>query len=289
MNNLKTLRTRIGLTQKQLADKLDTTQQTIGRWETGFTEIPAPHLRDLAILFGCSVDELLGIKSGPVKRRANAFAQTEQGTPWGTVIVTFPFGKREYPIDEADRTRICEVLQPSVEPTALTEWISFGALDNRLVHLNPDFVRTIKFVSDDAEEMPSFASPETYRSLTGHKAGDAAGPLLKEEQERVCAAFDDESDFLDVPRGAERARLELTHLRLLLSGGENVRSALSDNLATSIVMLGNAEGAMERVFLPLEDDEAGDPTFFNLANVAAIETPLEAYQAYLANDVDDDE
>jgi transcriptional regulator with XRE-family HTH domain len=49
MARLKQCRTEIGLTQQQLAAMLDTTQQTIARWESGKTAIPSAILNDLAM------------------------------------------------------------------------------------------------------------------------------------------------------------------------------------------------------------------------------------------------
>lgn len=49
-----------GLTQTEIANKLNTTQQTIGRWLNGNCEPDINSLIVLADLFGCSVDYLLG-------------------------------------------------------------------------------------------------------------------------------------------------------------------------------------------------------------------------------------
>ena len=61
MNKIKQLREAKKLTQTDLAKKLNTTQQTIQRWETDKTNISSDSLKELAIILDCSVDELLGI------------------------------------------------------------------------------------------------------------------------------------------------------------------------------------------------------------------------------------
>ena len=58
---LKELRIDKQLSQKELADLLATGQSSISAWERGEREPLAHQLIDLAIVFECSVDYLLGI------------------------------------------------------------------------------------------------------------------------------------------------------------------------------------------------------------------------------------
>ena len=60
MERLKELRRQAGFTQAQLAQMLRTTQQTVGRWESGKVEPDIATLRDLAMIYGTSVDDILG-------------------------------------------------------------------------------------------------------------------------------------------------------------------------------------------------------------------------------------
>ena len=59
MNKIKKYRDSFGWTQKILAEKLNTTQQTIAKWEKGDREPNLKALRDMAMLFGTSVDNLM--------------------------------------------------------------------------------------------------------------------------------------------------------------------------------------------------------------------------------------
>ena len=56
---IKILRNEARLTQAELAEMLGTTQQTIARWESGKSEPNITALKDLAMIFGCSVGDLL--------------------------------------------------------------------------------------------------------------------------------------------------------------------------------------------------------------------------------------
>ena len=53
---------RLGLCQKTLADALQVTKQAVNNWELGRQNPSAPLLIDMAKLFGCSVDYVLGLK-----------------------------------------------------------------------------------------------------------------------------------------------------------------------------------------------------------------------------------
>ena len=59
MKRLRELRESLRLTQEELAKSLNTTQQTIARWESGKSQPNISALKDLAVIFGTSVDDLL--------------------------------------------------------------------------------------------------------------------------------------------------------------------------------------------------------------------------------------
>lgn len=53
------MRTKAGLSQKAVAEKLDITDAAVCLWETGKTLPRASLLPKLAALYGCTVDELM--------------------------------------------------------------------------------------------------------------------------------------------------------------------------------------------------------------------------------------
>lgn len=59
MNRIKELRTRAGLRQADLAIKLNTNQQTIGRYETGSRGLDVETIYKLCDIFEVSADYLL--------------------------------------------------------------------------------------------------------------------------------------------------------------------------------------------------------------------------------------
>ncbi len=60
MNRLKELRIEKGISQEDLAVKVDTNARSIYRWETGINEIGSNFLMKLADYFEVSTDYLLG-------------------------------------------------------------------------------------------------------------------------------------------------------------------------------------------------------------------------------------
>ena len=60
--NLREIRTRKGLSQGQIADILETTQQQYSKYELGTQELPARHIIKLCNYYKISADKILGLK-----------------------------------------------------------------------------------------------------------------------------------------------------------------------------------------------------------------------------------
>lgn len=56
---IKSCRLKIGMTQKELAEKMGVDQTAISQWETGESLPRADKLPHLARILGCTIDELL--------------------------------------------------------------------------------------------------------------------------------------------------------------------------------------------------------------------------------------
>ena len=65
---IATLRKDIGMTQVQLAEILNISQQHMASFEAGRRKVSSADIPVLAKLFGVSTDELLGIEDKPAKR-----------------------------------------------------------------------------------------------------------------------------------------------------------------------------------------------------------------------------
>jgi len=71
------LRKELGITQVQLADSLEISQQLIAAYEAGARKIPASMLPRLAKLFAISLEALVGIEKMPVKRGPASILQRQ--------------------------------------------------------------------------------------------------------------------------------------------------------------------------------------------------------------------
>ena len=67
-DNIKYYRKKLGLTQVELAEKLNVSQSTITSWENGNRRPDLDFLPVLAQIFGISVDDLLGTTTDTVVR-----------------------------------------------------------------------------------------------------------------------------------------------------------------------------------------------------------------------------
>lgn len=65
MNRFKGYREKANLTQQQLAEKMEITQKSITKWETGKGYPRADKLPTLANALGCTIDELFDEKQNP--------------------------------------------------------------------------------------------------------------------------------------------------------------------------------------------------------------------------------
>ena len=280
MNRLKELRTRLRLKQKDIAEKLQTTQQTVARWETGGAAIPVAQLKDLATFFGCSVDELLGIERQAYQLRLEGLARAEMTPPWGTVKVQFGDLERDYPIADSDIALLRKTLD-TVEPARMKHWIEFVALDNRLVLINPSLVTRLAWISDDDDNMPFFASPETYKSLTNSTNGEDLGPVVLEERNALVRQVSQKSERDELTRAdVDKVEQAMHSLTVIYGSGRSEQFPYVEATATSLqAFSGSSEAVAANTFV-MVDDDGGNQAFINCSAVAAIEIPWEAHLGY---------
>lgn len=62
---LRALRTKKGLTLTELAEKIGSNYQAVGRWERGTTEITLGDALKVCRVLDCTLDELVGWESTP--------------------------------------------------------------------------------------------------------------------------------------------------------------------------------------------------------------------------------
>lgn len=61
LKNIEAERARAGVSRLELSEKLGVSYSTIRNWLSGKTMIPSDKLTEMARMFGCSTDYLLGL------------------------------------------------------------------------------------------------------------------------------------------------------------------------------------------------------------------------------------
>lgn len=179
MKRLKELRQSARYSQEHLAEMLDTTQQTIARWETGAVEPSLRKLRDLALIFGVSVDDLLGENPLAARPPTTAYHLLGDGTTdgfWGHVGLLLDGRETTswFPVTATTFAHLSDGLSEGLD------WIAFPTLANKIVACRPENLRNIAFLDEAADgpegdwvqDHPYEGLPlETYRAFA--KLSDA--------------------------------------------------------------------------------------------------------------------
>ena len=149
-NRIREFREKLGLTQKELAEKMRTTQQTIARWESGDSKPNIAVFKDLAFLFGTSLDYLTrdyGEILTPDRFRFLKESLKEPiGKFWGHfgVLPTNQKTSTWYPITESSYKKLSYHLKKP-------EIFTINCLNNKTLIINPKNV--YRFVlNNDAED-----------------------------------------------------------------------------------------------------------------------------------------
>lgn len=95
---LRTIRLNAGLSQQDVADKLDVSRVAVGKWESNDSMPRKGNLQQLADLFGVTVAELMGEDAEPVPFRAS-----------GTMMPLLGYAHMGEPCDEDSLHEMLEV------------------------------------------------------------------------------------------------------------------------------------------------------------------------------------
>ncbi|NBK21428.1 MAG: XRE family transcriptional regulator [Spirochaetia bacterium] len=293
MNKIKEFRTQLRLTQKDLATLMNTTQQTIGRWENGTSEPSLSNLRDLAYKLGTTTSAILGepFASTQSSHYHLMFKKEKDGLDgfWGNVGVLPAHRSKSiwYPITLEN---VCDASQKIGEG----EPFMFESLNNKLVFVNPDQVKRLVTLDDAADAFPNdwevswlefgYESPEifdaleiylheTYWGLTEDPENSLSDDLRSVVKKMV------EEHKLD-----EEAILQLTSgIRIFYSDGSMETYTLSDFSSVAALYM-----ELELNFIPptvVIDDEF--TISLPMASISVIEFPLAKVKEAMKEDLED--
>jgi transcriptional regulator with XRE-family HTH domain len=278
VKRLKELRQAHGLTQEALAKALQTTQQTIARWETYKAEPNLSALRDLAMIFGTSVDDLVG--SNPISKKVTTttytlFTKGDQDGYWGNVGILLPGEQhaRWYPITSSERMRIANALNNND-----SQFVCFSTLNNRMIAMNTAHVRRV-WLLDEACDQPEGdwevewdsvegCPLEFYRALEDY--------TLSQEDFRASASptlISMVEDRVKEEGWDEEAILRITNETLIwFSDGHYINYSVDEDDLWGLIAAFESEEIDRMIRL---DESGGDfESFYPRDKIALVEMPL---------------
>lgn len=150
MKILKELRQHHKLTQKDIAERLEVTQQTVAKWENGKSEPSIAHLRDLALLYDTSVDELTREKVTIDTIRSNRYHYTGRNNNcfWGHIGLGIPNQEKSiwYPITLRTANQVISNLD-----NTFSDFVHIETLNNRTLFFNKKHLLHIHILDDNAD------------------------------------------------------------------------------------------------------------------------------------------
>ncbi|TAE61621.1 MAG: XRE family transcriptional regulator [Nostocales cyanobacterium] len=286
---LKQLREERKLSCARLAEEINTTEDNIKLWEEGKLEIPNSTLKDLAMVLSCSLDEILGLRQEGYTGYCSIFAREFEQTSgrdiiayYGGVELTFNGVEevQDYPIDEKVAESIYKCFRHRYDDEeSWGKWLIIETLNNYILFINLDYLKSAYVYSDDKEPAPTFYNPEIYRILTDW---DKVHP---ESDIQEIAKIFDISEALS--QGIKSLVQELeandknwnswekfNYLNIYWSDGSKSLHFLDNILCSDLSEF--QDGIVEVKFIR-EEDEGGSMEFINLEKVALIEIPATKF------------
>jgi transcriptional regulator with XRE-family HTH domain len=284
---LKEIRGKFGLTQKELAERLGTTQQTIARWESGKTEPSIANLKDLAIILGTSVNELIDNETIIKTSIMNDFCRTENNKVdgfWGHLGIKICRENKTiwYPISANTYSSLFKMFQ-------FRGWCYTETLNNKVLLMNRSSIHRFCLLDDACDPLENdwdvewhALEPfplEIYNELEQINSSSFDGSLDVEMSDQSSEEFKKTlKSIIDDNKLDDKKVRNITSdicIRYTNGDSEYYETAIDDYF-TMIMM--KVEG--------LEDDENVDPIvidddisdnaifFFNPKDIAVIEIPL---------------
>lgn len=254
---LKRQRERLGRPRHEIAEAMGVPEATLAAWERDPSLASDAQLADLSLLLW-----LPWIPPGE---------ETAAQAVYGSLKIEVPRHSLEYPVDCRTRDQVLDQLAKLdlQEFGNATKWLSFTTLNNKMVFANPEFIREVELVSDDAEQTLDFEHPAVYAALERWDWDelDDVGPIVRSACERELEAN-------------KEATHEATHARIISSRGKvSWHFLLEDEDTLGYFTLGLAPDLSERNrFLCTTTEGPHRARFVNLSHVAVIEVPKGRYE-----------
>lgn len=220
---LREIRLSSGLTQKELAKRMGTTQQSVARWERGETSLKPDVLRELSYTLNCTPEDILDWS--PEKRLRSPFPETDWSSAYGTLEITVSSGTTDaFPISRDGLSLLEQQLATDtpLEDRKNQKWVYTFTLDNKIIAINPTNVTRIKLYSDDVRAMPRHYPKSVYSALL-----DSTFINHPKEAHDAC-------EEIKEALGDEETLCVTTHLKALFADGTTEVCYIDEDVAEEL-------------------------------------------------------
>lgn len=280
MQRRKILREEFNYTQNHIAEMLKTTQQTIARWETGKAEPNIAALRDLAMIFNTSVDDLLGNNPFSKKVMSNSLHYGKEDSDvdgfWGHLGLLIPGQKQTkwFPITLDTANLVSTALQ-NIEGAGT--WINVSTLNNKSIAFNPEKLRRV-WLLDDACDAPEDWSEEARADYIGEPLEfykvlddyDFDDDEKEDISDTIRAAVD---EFIKDKKFDEDGLIKFLKFSTIYMADGDVTSYWANPEALYDFVFHIDLGAPPKI-VPLPAEGGDFESYYSLSQLAVVEMPL---------------
>lgn len=267
------------LSQAEVAEILKVSQSTIYLWESGKGKINEEQLRSLALLFGCTVNDLNGIN--PNKLTGNFIVDNFPKIFSLDLFTTV--GEFSYPISPKEFENVFDSIDP-YNNSEKNRWLHVETLDNKYLIINPNYLINIEMVDDDAEAAPPFENEEIYNQLldvddleiyssepNNEDTNSYDGNLIKSEVIHILKELsEDQKSFMS------------DDFKVITNEGSERGMLLRDDNWYKLL---NLSGDIGGFFMASEGVEDGRTIFINQKHIVLIEVPKAKLKRFQALDI----
>ncbi len=276
--HIQQFRQALAYSQEDLAQRLQFPLSDIIKWEEGTTSPTICQLRDMALLFKTSVEELRGDYPLRIYPRTGHFFVNDSTLDafWGHLCIYLQKSKEAlwFPISLKSRRSIAEQLAQSTESAP---WIAVETINNRLLFANVMQIDSIELINQYKETRQTI--PDNG-DLQGHSLELYRALMFKDQDLFGYIASDQYSDHFkaEVESIVEHCQLYNTPISDLLYNTHlyQTHSLLTAPIAPQVIIetYRNVINHSLPLILNISESLEGNQWLIPSHNIALINTPL---------------
>ena len=273
---LKKIRKDLGITQRALAIQLETTQQTVARWESGKTRLNLDQIFRICDVLECSHTDLVDLRGLERTQTRNRNRLSISDTElWGVLEFATIRDTHKFPITATEKKRVSKQLKqrgPGFQGSEMCDsmfWLNLRTLNNKHIFINSRYIRSISLNKKSKQEAPSYQSPEVYEALF-RQAEISSNKSSGTGVAQIAEIGEETLHDPDVLKAQNHIRIEHINRKI-----EWIILTKTKNYSTLMEIQHNPDIA-KTTFLSLEENLQEGFYFYNLDYVTHIEAPTQA-------------